>query len=600
MLMFCWLVASLTVGKLLERYRNPRTTHHTILLAVFLCWLFPISITFLLPIDISSTRYEQCLSSGGETECTKSWLYVDAAVRHASWLVVYWATFVLSWIFVPFLQGYVVAGAFDMFGKVWYSLGLNLLFYGVLVLILAVMVVYLRVFTTITTWEGIGAFLMALSNAAGLLAVLLFLGHGLVRIPRRLWHSSNANLQLRKFESRALAKKEHLHDAEDELAGLTGEIQALPYRTRHHPELQSYVDELLAIAPVPSDDELLFPRQRSPSPNQGRVSIDLNYLEQLNYKIKEAISTRDRAAWEWRSLLESAWYWQDVQSNTAAGKSLGWQSSVEAPRRVGPQKTIMWWWHVYIRPASLRALSIFCIFLSFVVFWSEVTLPVTDADLSLVRPLIGVRIGTVETMAAALLLYLALCTYSSFLKLRVLSYFHLVPGQHTDEKSLLFFAAYITRLTFPLGYNYVTLVDRALHTEFAKVMGTMDLVPLLGRYFNLYVPLSLSIVCVIVAFRLHKHVSDQSDAEADLIDGRELIMQARRLEERECHARLRLYSSNLSNWRVGRPRSFCVDSSLPSSIKGGRQVSPVESLGSRNRSSTRSSSAASASNVWTR
>ena len=96
-LILCWLIVSFIVGKLIERYRNPRTTHHTILLAVFLSWLFPISITFLLPIDITSTRYEQCLVTGGDVECTKSWLYVDAAIRHASWLVVYWATFILSW-----------------------------------------------------------------------------------------------------------------------------------------------------------------------------------------------------------------------------------------------------------------------------------------------------------------------------------------------------------------------------------------------------------------------------------------------------------------------------------------------------------------------
>lgn len=476
----------------------------------------------------------------------------------------YWSTFILSWILVPFLQGFVLAGQFDMLGKIWYSLRLNLLFYGAMIVMLSVITVYLKLASTITTWEGIGAFLMALSNAIGLLAVLYFLGHGLIRIPRKLWHASDSTRQLCKCESRALAAKEALQDAEEDLASLTREVQALPYRTRHHHELQGYVDELLSMAPVPSDDELLYSR-RSPASSQSRLTVDLKCLEDLNYQIRDAASKRDRLAWEWRELLENAWYWQDVQANRAAGQGLGWRSSVEAPIRSVFRRKLAWWWHVNLRPVILKLLSILCIFLSFIVFWSEVTLAFTNADLSLVRPLIGLRTGTVEALTVAFLLYLVLCTYSSFLKLRILSYFHLVPGNHTDEKSLLFFAAYITRLTFPLGYNYVTLVDRALYTEFAKVMGTMSLVPLLGSYFNYYVPLLLSFVCFFTLAKSHRPIGDPLTNES-MIDGRDVISQERRLEERENHARLRLYSSNLSSWRQSRhSSSFPVDSiGLPS------------------------------------
>ncbi|PJF19453.1 hypothetical protein PSACC_00736 [Paramicrosporidium saccamoebae] len=439
---------------------------------------------------------------------------------------------------------------------------------------------------------------MALSNAIGLLAVLFFLGHGLIRIPRRLWHASDFKRQLRKLEARALATKENLQDADDELATLTRDVQALPYRTRHHPELQPYVDELLATAPVPSDDELLYPR-RSSNPDQPRSSIDLHQLEQLNYQIREAISRRDRLTWEWRDLLENAWYWQDVQSNLAAGQGLGWRSSVEPPIRSVWRRKFCWWWRVHFCSLTLRFLSICCIILSFAVFWSEVTLAFTNADLSLVRPLIGLRLGAVETLTGALLIYLVLCTYSSFLKLRVLSYFHLVPGQHTDEKSLLFFAAYITRLTFPLGYNYVTLVDRALNTEFAKVMGTMNLVPLLGGYFNLYVPLSLSIICL---FTIVKSNRSGHESRHDNNDGREMISQARRMEERENHARIRLYSSNISSWRQSRyASSFPVDSvGVPR--REDRSGSPHDEIGhlSSPHSSKSPSPRASASNSWMR
>lgn len=94
----CWLGASVIVARLLESYRNPRSTHFLILVSVFLCWLLPFSLTFLLPMDLSSTRYEYCISrSMDPSQCPKPFLYVDVPVRHASWLGVYWVTFFLTW-----------------------------------------------------------------------------------------------------------------------------------------------------------------------------------------------------------------------------------------------------------------------------------------------------------------------------------------------------------------------------------------------------------------------------------------------------------------------------------------------------------------------
>lgn len=73
------------------------------------------------------------------------------------------------------------------------------------------------------------------------------------------------------------------------------------------------------------------------------------------------------------------------------------------------------------------------------------------------------------------LIYLAGCTYSSFMRMRVFTLFRLQAHNHTDEKSLLFFAAYFSRLVFPLGYNYLGLIEglkheRKLKTEFSKVL----------------------------------------------------------------------------------------------------------------------------------
>lgn len=95
----CWTLAGCIVISLIQRYRSVASLSWPVLLAVFFSWLLPFSLTFLLPIDISSTRYEQCLAGNGPgaSTCIKSWLYISAPVRHFSWLIIYWATFSLTW-----------------------------------------------------------------------------------------------------------------------------------------------------------------------------------------------------------------------------------------------------------------------------------------------------------------------------------------------------------------------------------------------------------------------------------------------------------------------------------------------------------------------
>lgn len=94
----CWSLAAALVLYLVQRYCHLKSLPPLVLLAVFLSWLLPFSLIFLLPIDISSTRYEQCLLAGGSADvCSMSILYVGAPVRRFSWLIVYWTTFMLTW-----------------------------------------------------------------------------------------------------------------------------------------------------------------------------------------------------------------------------------------------------------------------------------------------------------------------------------------------------------------------------------------------------------------------------------------------------------------------------------------------------------------------
>lgn len=119
-------------------------------LVVFLSILFPLSISFLLPIDVTSARYNLCRLSGAE-DCDLPWMYTGAMLLDFIWTVVFWASFWLTWLIVPLIQGYVDTGEFGMMHKTWDSIRINFYFYGGSAVILAVVVLYLMLRTEVNT-----------------------------------------------------------------------------------------------------------------------------------------------------------------------------------------------------------------------------------------------------------------------------------------------------------------------------------------------------------------------------------------------------------------------------------------------------------------
>lgn len=56
---------------------------------------------------------------------------------------------------------------------------------------------------------------------------------------------------------------------------------------------------------------------------------------------------------------------------------------------------------------------------------------------------------------------MCICAYRPLLKIKVLDFYQMVPDHHTDEVSLLFVGAYLSKLTFPLIYNFLNMCGLA-------------------------------------------------------------------------------------------------------------------------------------------
>ena len=63
---------------------------------------------------------------------------------------------------------------------------------------------------------------------------------------------------------------------------------------------------------------------------------------------------------------------------------------------------------------------------------------------------------------------MCVCAYSTLFQVKYLDY-KLVPQHYTDEGSLLFIGAYLCRLTFPISYNFLKMVNDEDNSVFVKV-----------------------------------------------------------------------------------------------------------------------------------
>jgi hypothetical protein len=111
------LTISTVVLFLLRHFLPLRTTPAFLLLPIFFALVLPISAVLLLPIDLASSA--RLTNHGGKG----IWLPQRAVL--VSWRIVYWLTFVLTWLVLPLLAEYMDAGYREPKARIIYSLRSN-------------------------------------------------------------------------------------------------------------------------------------------------------------------------------------------------------------------------------------------------------------------------------------------------------------------------------------------------------------------------------------------------------------------------------------------------------------------------------------------
>ncbi|RKP26524.1 LMBR1-like membrane protein-domain-containing protein [Syncephalis pseudoplumigaleata] len=182
-------------------------------------WFVGFAVVALLPLDLSSTIYRRCSKqpTDASTACHQPAVYLSESTLWGLWRSIYWTTFMLNWIMIPVLQGFLQSGQFLFRRRLRNAIKGHAIYFGAYVILAVVAIVYILATHHFANWHAFLAFVMAAANCWGLLLVLLFMGHGLVAVPRTLWRAANTKRRWIQVTRRAVNVKDAYEEAETEL-----------------------------------------------------------------------------------------------------------------------------------------------------------------------------------------------------------------------------------------------------------------------------------------------------------------------------------------------------------------------------------------------
>ncbi|XP_051552333.1 G-protein coupled receptor-associated protein LMBRD2B-like isoform X2 [Myxocyprinus asiaticus] len=534
---------------LLHRYGDFRKQQRMVLFATLLAWFLCFLIVFILPLDVSTTIYNQCkidnqvhlvasntfnLDNTSNTlvsptqrvpkTCHKPWSYIPDGILPVFWRVVYWTSQFLTWLLIPFMQSYARSGGFSISGKIKTALIENAIYYGTYLLIFCSLLIYVAVSPQWhLSWYDLRTIGITAANTWGLFLLVLLLGYGLVEIPRSYWRASCHGQLLAKTYFKAAKLMTEKADAEENLEDVIEEVRTINETIKYNHPLRKCIDTILR-------------------------------------KVIYAVQRHNRTQVQWQILLDEAFHLEDVAKNETSSTHQFIRSfpSAEPPgwnSKYLYTPTVEWYWECVFRRWCYRVLAVVLCVFSAAVVWSECTFFSTQPVLSLFAVFIQLaerdyNYVYIEMACFVTIFFLCYCVYSTVFRIRVFNYYYLAPHHQTDAYSLQFSGMLFCRLTPPLCLNFLGVIhmdstishQQRQQTAYTSIMGSMQVLSFIANGFYIYYPMLIVLLCIATYFSLgtrclnllgFQQFMGENDLTSDLVDeGRELICRERRKRQR--------------------------------------------------------------------
>lgn len=533
------------VGAILAFFTLTRYPLYTLIpfvLGVFL----PVSVWFILPLDYVGRRDS---------------VYVPANVMLILWKATYWATFILTWVWLPLLEQYHRSGYYQGWERLRDAANTNLRYQMIMLLVGVASVVYL--------WLEVGLLLghvklmvIALSHIYALIIALWLMGHGLVAIPRRFWLSATSIYNLNHVYLHLPRLVDNLEDSKLLLKEDCLKVMVLQrYYADELIEFRDWILDLYNRIPTElASQTSRFITLENSQINQDQITKD--FMRKLRSLFNANLNSYTSYQSEYANSIDEVLYWEDiVQGN---GKVL-----FRNNRRliVSPRFTYIYF--SYIRPWLSRSYAVVLVALSAIIVESEI---LHSTKLSLVNYLLTLspdtkitKKGVAQFLCCFLFFgYMIIAALDSLTQLKIFNMYHLVRRK-SDVVSVCFYTTYTARMTIPLSYNFLNLfVSR--DSVFEDWYGKSILLTGLFNTLNSWLPRLIIIPLILTMFNVYDKLKqkfgfstdlllDESDVEYanDIEYGQatrnNLILEAKRIVERELmrteqreHSSLRPYT----------------------------------------------------------
>uniref|UniRef100_A0A6B2L415 Uncharacterized protein n=1 Tax=Arcella intermedia TaxID=1963864 RepID=A0A6B2L415_9EUKA len=245
---------------------------------------------------------------------------------------------------------------------------------------------------------------------------------------------------------------------------------------------------------------------------------ELHALVDLNVHLKSSIYHLTTAKCLFDETFKEAIYLDDVLRSWKQGWRTPIRHSFPSPPTfpmLQPIISLAEWLRNFLSPATWRVLSIVSVVFSLSVIWSEVIFPYFP-HMSIFAILVQQTekyLILQQILVFAIVTYIGACAYSSLFEVQIgmvignYPIFRLLPHQRTDPNSILFSAAYLSRLVSSLALNFLHLINFTNTIPPSPFLEVMKSDPIQDNIYK-YFPIILSLICLCTLVNIFQKVSD--------------------------------------------------------------------------------------------
>ncbi|XP_046818597.1 LMBR1 domain-containing protein 2 homolog [Vespa crabro] len=564
-------IAFYLAATLLYKYGNVYRQHIIVTISVLIAWYFSLLIVFILPLDVSSTVFRQCMeqyihNSSNENAnntanapfhtCKDPLPNIPEHVFPKLWKIVYWTSQCLTWLILPLMQSYIKAGDFTVQGKLKSALIDNAIYYGSYLFICGILLIYIALKPGLyLDGQKLKAIASSASNTWGLFLLVLLLGYALVEVPRGLWNTSKPGYTLHYSYFKIAKLSSDKCEAEETVDDILESLQVATISIGPGHPYHSNLETIFQKIPAELKDRMN--RRQLPDDTPTDTPSEKSLIR-LHRETIKALQTLQRVETLWGITVDKIFHLEDVEKNQVSHERRfkpTFPVHRSFPLRIIYNPVIEWYWKCIIKSYVKKIAAICAACLSAAVVWSEVTFFNKSPVLSLFAQFVNIAkenydYFTIEVLSTLIIAYLCYCAYSTVLKIRVLNLYYLAPHHQTNEYSLIFSGMMLCRLTPPMCLNFLGLIHMDSHiikthileTHYTQIMGHMDVISIISDGFNIYFPMAILGFCLATYFSLGSRLLsmlgfqqflDDDEFTTDLVEeGRELIIRERRKRQR--------------------------------------------------------------------